>query len=296
MKKKRVLIISNYFWTIEKFRKNLILDLRKNDFEVSICAMFDGYEKQFSEDGFATIDLNIDLNGKNPINEFKTLRDIFSLLKNGKFDFVYTFSIKPNIYTSVCAQLFNSTHVATVTGLGTLYYSKTLTILMNILYYACVSHRTKIIVQNDDDKKIVQSITRSSVYVEKINGSGVDLKEFNYTKPINEDITYFLYVGRLIRDKGVHHYLEVAEKLKRRYGKEVEFHLVGPLGVKNSSAIKDSELDYYIRGNYVTYHGYQHDIRQFLKKKPLSCVAFYTRGNFQDNTGGWCYWTPCNLL
>jgi glycosyltransferase involved in cell wall biosynthesis len=137
---------------------------------------------------------------------------------------------------------------------------------MKILYYVCISHKTKIIVQNEEDKKIIQSITRPSVNIEKINGSGVDLDEFKYTHPLNEDVTYFLYVGRLIRDKGVHHYLEAAEKLKRKYGKEIEFHLVGPLGVKNSSAIKDAELDHYLRGKYVTYHGYQHDIRLFLKK------------------------------
>ena len=46
--KKKVLICSNYAWTIYNFRKPLIDDLIKNNYDVELLSQFDGYQDKIN--------------------------------------------------------------------------------------------------------------------------------------------------------------------------------------------------------------------------------------------------------
>ena len=93
--------------------------------------------------------------------------------------------------------------------------------------------------QNPDDRALflqqgIVTQDRSSV----VPGTGVDLQAF-YPQPYPQKLT-FLMAARLIKEKGVLHYIEAAQQLKKRYP-QVEFLLGGGIDA-NPSAISREQL------------------------------------------------------
>ncbi|MBR51940.1 MAG: glycosyltransferase family 1 protein, partial [Gammaproteobacteria bacterium] len=79
MSSKKILISSNYAWTIFNFRMNLIRRLKKEGFEVIILTQFDGYENDIKNEVDEIKPLFISRKGINP---FVDLVTFFSYLKS----------------------------------------------------------------------------------------------------------------------------------------------------------------------------------------------------------------------
>jgi len=58
-------------------------------------------------------------------------------------------------------------------------------------------------------------------------GSGVNLKKFEHIPFAGEHTTEFIFISRIMKQKGIDEYLYVAENLTREYGNKVKFHVLG---------------------------------------------------------------------
>jgi glycosyltransferase involved in cell wall biosynthesis len=87
---------------------------------------------------------------------------------------------------------------------------------MKIEYWAACKCSKRVFFQNHDDK--TEFIQNGLVKAEKtviINGSGVNLEKFKPTPlPIEPA---FLFIGRLIKDKGIMEYLEACKEVKVKH-------------------------------------------------------------------------------
>ena len=83
-KKKKVLIVSNYYWTILNFRKSLITELQSKGYKVFSIAKYDGYEGSIRKLGCETNNLFIDLNKKNIFKDFFTFINLYIKIKKNK--------------------------------------------------------------------------------------------------------------------------------------------------------------------------------------------------------------------
>ena len=108
-----------------------------------------------------------------------------------------------------------------------------------------------------------------------IHGSGVNLEKFVPTEM--PEIPTFLYIGRLIKDKGVGEYLEACQKIKRLYGKKVRCLLVGPFD-SNPSALKPEELQPLINSGVLEYFGEQSDVRPYISQCSIYVLPSYHEG------------------
>ena len=129
--------------------------------------------------------------------------------------------------------------------------------------------------QNQDDKQTLVDL--GLLPIEKtvlINGSGVNLDYFT-TKPLPEG-TSFLYIGRLLNDKGVGEYLEASIRIKQIYGKMVRCLLVGPFD-SNPSALSPENLATYLKQG-VEYFGEQTDVRPFIANCNVYVLPSYHEG------------------
>jgi glycosyltransferase involved in cell wall biosynthesis len=97
-----------------------------------------------------------------------------------------------------------------------------------------------------------------------INGIGVNLVDFDFT--INEHRRRnVLFVGRLIRDKGILDFFRLVE-LSIAKGLDIKFVVVGDVYANNPSSLTADEIDNFaaLYGSFIEFVGYQHDVRHFF--------------------------------
>ena len=99
-----------------------------------------------------------------------------------------------------------------------------------------------------------------------VPGSGVNLERFPYTPlPKNHD---FLFVGRLIRDKGLMEYME-AGRILRKTVPDAKLHVIGYFD-PNQTMLSIADLQPYIDDGTIVFHGKQDNVLPFLQQ----CFTF----------------------
>jgi len=222
------------------------------------------WEMKFKENGIDYRQIFVERNGTNPLSDFRTYRDLYRFLKHEKPDKVFCYQAKTILYGCLAARFNRILEVyPLIAGLGSIIISRGLKhriykIIMKAGYrFACRSSK-KVIFQNEDDK--VEFIKNGLVNHERtaiINGSGVNLDKFKPAVMPREPA--FLFIGRLIKDKGIMEYLEACKLIKEKYP-SIRCMLLGPYD-SNPSALRAEELQPYIDEGIIEYFGEQGDVR-----------------------------------
>lgn len=220
-------------------------------------------------------------NGVNPLHDMKMLKALKDALREEKPDKIFTYQAKPNIYGSIAASSLEIDEVYPMMGgIGSVFMPKNLKqkVVKSILlaeYRYAFSRVKKIFFQNKDDSAIfISGGLCNANQIEYVNGSGVNTAHFSL-EPLPEDFS-FLYVGRLIRDKGLYEYLEAARML-RKAGCEATFHVVGDLDT-NPSSMSEKEIASFVDDGSVIWHGWKDDVRPFLKACSVFVLPSYREG------------------
>jgi len=108
-----------------------------------------------------------------------------------------------------------------------------------------------------------------------VNGSGVNLSHFQLA-PLPKKLT-FIFIARLLVDKGIRQFAEAASLLKLRYP-DVEFKVVGYLD-DNPESIEQSELDAWVASGKLVYLGRLSDVRPVIAGASVFVLpTFYREG------------------
>lgn len=245
-----------------------------SDTEVDWKKKFENYNIDYRQ-------LNVKRNGMNFMEDLKTLRSLYIFMNKEKPDKVFVYQAKTVIYGSIAAKLNGISEVyALIAGLGSIFRgkgfkNKILKTMMKVEYWIACKFSKKVFFQNNDDKN--EFVLKGLVKENKtfiINGSGVNLEKFKPT-PLPKEPT-FLFIGRLIKDKGIIEYLEACKKVKTKYPK-VSCLLVGPFD-SNPSALKPNELQPYIENEIIRYYGEQIDVRPFISQCTTYLLPSYYEG------------------
>jgi glycosyltransferase involved in cell wall biosynthesis len=142
------------------------------------------------------------------------------LFRKLKPDLVINFTIKPNIYGSISAGLLGIPSISVITGLGYVFIRESwLTKLAKLLYWLAFRFNKAVVFQNSEDIKTLENLCEGRCLL--IESSGVDLKHLDpeLCKETKKDEFTFLFVGRLLTDKGIYELTRAYEKLKKRKAK-----------------------------------------------------------------------------
>lgn len=225
---KKFLVVTNHSYMLWQFRKELIEELQKNG-EVVISTPFVGHEDDFKALGCRMVETDVDRRGINPLTDYELFRTYRKLLKVEKPDMVITYSIKPNIYMGLACQMKNIPYCVNVQGLGTAFQSEPIATVATILYRNAVRKAKTVFFENTTNAAefVNRKITPPNQQT-ILHGAGVNLDMFKYQPyPSEEEGIHFLYLGRIMKEKGVDELFEAAKKLKAEYGEKVVFDLVG---------------------------------------------------------------------
>jgi glycosyltransferase involved in cell wall biosynthesis len=192
---------------------------------------------------------------------------------------MFVYQAKTIIYGLLAAKILGITNVFVLFGgLGSVFRDKKESLSAKILkmqYRLTVRFANKVFVQNDDDlNELLNEKIVKADNVQIINGSGVNLTKYK-KMDLPEGMT-FLFVGRLIKDKGIMEYLYAAEKVKLNYP-DARFWIVGYFDT-NPSAITSDELGKYIERGIVEYLGYKADVYPYLKSCSVFVLPSYHEG------------------
>ena len=226
----KALILANSSSGLYDFRNELLTGLMEKGYEVVVSLPDDLKVKELNDEGCRVVHTDINRRGVNPIQDMALLRAYKSLVKKEKPDVVLTYTIKPNIYGGyVCGRL-KVPYISTITGLGSTFErGGVLLKLIVTMYKVSLKKCSCLFFQNEENRKIFESHgIRARKHV-TVSGSGVNLEKHKQ-EPIpghKDDVTRFIYIGRLMTEKGSKEYIEAAKALHDKYGGKVSFAAVG---------------------------------------------------------------------
>lgn len=251
----RVMILANNDVGLYKFRKELIQALVKNN-EVYIVLPKGRYIQSLIDLGCKFLDSNLlDRHGTNPVKELKLIFYYKKILKKYKPDMVFTYTIKCNAYGGMACRSLGIPYVANITGLGTAVENGGLMQRVTLaLYKSGLKKAQKVFFQNTENRDFMlkHGIIRGAY--DLLPGSGVNIEQYKVTEYPDGETINFLFIARVMKEKGIDQYLEMAKYIRKKYP-QTRFHVCGFC----EQAYEDTLKEYQDKG-IIEYHGLVDDI------------------------------------
>ena len=255
----KITFIGNSDVSICNYRHELITRLLKDGHEVSIISPYGPMYDELIAEGCKLYETELDRHGTNPIKDLKLLRQYKKILKEISPDYVFTYTIKPNVYGAMACKKLGIPCIANITGLGTAVENGGLMQKITVMLYRFAFKKIKtIFFQNEEN---MQFFIDRKLYPDKhklLPGSGVNLTRFTPYEYPNDDVVEFVFISRLMKEKGTDQYLEAAEYIKKKYP-NTKFHICGFC----EDEYKD-RMDALTSGDTVIYHGMVKNIESVL--------------------------------
>lgn len=263
----QILILANHSGGLYDFRKDLIAELKTH---ASVAVAVPHNDRWDELNGLAdrVIELPIDRRGMNPLHDGKLFSQYRAILGEIKPDLVLTYTIKPNIYGGLACRMAHIPYAVNITGLGSaIENGGWLKKFVLALYRPALKGARVVFFENAGNRDTLAAtgvVPKGRDVV--LHGAGVNLEDYPCQPYPQAGPVRFLFVGRVMHEKGVDELFAAAKRMKQQYGEQVEFHMVGSF----EEAYKPV-MDQLEQAGVVKYHGYQSDMKPFYAM--TSCVV-----------------------
>lgn len=271
---KKLLISCNDCFAVYKFRLELIKVLKK-DFRVYVVAGFDAYTRLLKKENIDVRLIDINKTGKSFIQDIKLYFTYKKIIKEIRPDIIINYTVKPHLYTTLAAKKKLKV-INVVTGLSSILTEKSFKSKLVIFLYRIIARKVDhyVFLNNDDyDFFVNGNIIKNEYSI--IKGEGVNLDNFYPDVDFSQPLT-FIYIGRLVKEKGIIEYLEAARAIKNRFPK-VRFLVAGDFYHKRSSISRDL-MQKYEKEGIIKYLGYCPDINEILRYVHCVVLPSYREG------------------
>ncbi len=281
----RILFYCNVDWFFVSHRLPLAIEAKKQGFEVFIAAQETGVGKHIQDLGLNFIPIETKRASTNVLQNIKILFQTYKLFKFFKPDIIHNITIKPVLFGSIIARIFypKVRIINALSGMGYLFTNNRSGRVIKLVYEQLARkifrHKNMhFIFQNKDDAKLIMqlsNISKSAITI--IPGSGIDLQQYPYTpEPTNQPIKILLH-SRMLWDKGIKEFIEVATFLKQKYSTQIEFILCGGTD-ENKTSIPESTLQNWNKLGIVKWIGHQSNIIQVIQNCHIILFPSYREG------------------
>lgn len=281
MRARTVVIAANAAWNLVNFRSRLIAALIADGYDVIGAAPPDRQaEAALADLGCRFRPVPIDSKGVSPRQDLGTLLAFDRLFRDEAPLAFLGYTIKPNVYGSLAAARRGIPAINNVSGLGTAFIATTwLTPVVERLYRTGLGRSEIVFFQNADDARLFtdRRLVRTA-QVRMLPGSGVDLDHFAPAGPRKEDgRTVFLFIARLLRDKGVVEFVDAARACRLR-DPATRFQILGFRGAENRTAVSEHQVDAWIADGDIEYLGAASDVRPHIAAADCVVLPSYREG------------------
>jgi glycosyltransferase involved in cell wall biosynthesis len=286
----RALLVGSSAESLINFRGPLIAALQTKGMDVHVAAPdlppHSPVRLQLQAMGVTVHQVPMLRAGTNPLADLRTAWALWRLMRQIAPGMVLGYTIKPVIYGTLAAWLAGvPQRFALITGLGYAFQGDgrriRLQALVQRLYGLALARAQRVFFQNPDDLALFQErgILQLHTPVCVVNGSGVDVASFA-VRPLPAvalaGAVRFLFIGRLLGDKGVREYAEAARLLKRSHP-QAQCALVGWID-SNPNAITQAELDGWVADGSIEFLGRLNDVRPAIEACSVYVLPSYREG------------------
>lgn len=269
----KILIIANSSIGLAKFRRELLEELQKKH-DIYIATKCDECVEEIQEKVKKIIEVPMERRGTNLNQEWKIFKKYCELINDIKPDFIIAYTIKPNIYGGLAARLKKIPYAANITGLGTAFQKEGWLKKSIIILYRMALKKAKIVFfENHDNQQIF--INYGIVKPENswvLNGAGVNLQRFSYKDYPPDGKINFLFMGRVMREKGIDELFEAM------------VHLHKEINTASLTLLGEYEEDYNERvcelskKGIINYIGWVSDVKPYIEKCMCIVLPSYHEG------------------
>lgn len=270
----KILILTNSDMGLYKFRRKLLQRLIREGNRIYISLPDGMYISRLEEIGCNFLHTQVDRRGTDPWKDGKLLCKYWKIIHKVKPDVVLTYTVKPNIYGAIACRMHHVKYIVNITGTGTALEKKgILSGILLFLYKIALKKASQIFFQNESNKRFFRE-NRITDRGRLIPGSGVDLSEHCYEEYPKEDgSTRFLFVGRIMADKGIREFLNCADRIGEKYD-DVYFDLIG----EYDERIYQKKIEELEKKGRLKYFGMQDDVHAFMKTHHAVVLPSYHEG------------------
>lgn len=279
----KILFCDNSLRELLNFRGEIIRHYVSCGYEVVLVAPQTLGQSLIEYKDVKYIPVTLNRSSKNPFHDWRYLNTLRRIYKNERPDYIFHYTIKPNIYGTIAAKMCGIRSSAMIAGLGYVFAKPGFgNRVAKALYKYALRFSEYVFVLNSSNKDFL--LARRIILPEQLihlqGGEGIDLKSFqpNTDKKTEKEKTIFIWVARLLYDKGYAEYVEAARYIKQKYP-EVEFRVLGSIDEAYPNHVPRKIVLRDVADGIITYLGYCPDVvSQF---RPVDCVvlpSFYNEG------------------
>ncbi len=274
----KYLILANSSTGVYDFRRELISELLKRG-TVSIGLPKGEKWEDLEALGCRLSETSMDRRGTNPLRDFSLFLNYLKLLRKEKPTQVIGYTIKPNIYGGLACRLCRIPFAANITGLGTTFQKRNLLFYFVRFLYRTAFRKAKVVFfENAENREVFvreRIIPEAKTVV--LNGAGVNLDFFQEAPYPEDGPTRFLFVGRVMDEKGTGELLSAMKQL-RAEGYPCTLDILGYY----EDDYRD-ELNRDAAEGWLRFHGYQLDVRPFITEAHCFVLPSWHEGMANTN-------------
>ncbi|MDB0180253.1 glycosyltransferase family 1 protein [Acinetobacter baumannii] len=289
MQTKKIAFVGTTGSSFYGFRADLIRMLVTNGHQV--YAFTSEYTESCLEKikalGAEPVTYQLSRGGLNPFADIASTYQLIRKIKIIKPDIVFSYFAKPVIYGTLAASFAKVPHViGMLEGLGYTFTAqpegqsgktKLIRNIQVLLYRLALPRLDDMIFLNpDDENDLIHTYALPVKKVHILGGIGLDLKEYCYSPAPVEPVN-FLFIGRLLKEKGIFEFINAIRKVKNKYP-DTKFTILGGLDTQNMGALSKSQLDELIAEGLFEYPGHVSNVKDWIANSSVFVLPSYREG------------------
>ena len=277
----KIIIVASDTKSLVDFRGDLLITLISKGHSLVTLSPELGYDSFFSENNIKFHKINLNRAKISIFGDYKYYRQIKRIIQDENPDLLFSYSMKPVIYSSFAARKKTSLDVySLLPGLGMTFSkpkqikNKLVQLITKMMLKKALKINRIVIVQNSDDlEELVEKKICDRHKIVRVNSSGVNMNKY-ILSPLPKEIV-FLMASRLLKSKGVIEYCNAARIIHNNYP-HVKFILAGNID-SNSDSLSEHQLKEISESGIVDYRGNVDNIIEVLKESSVFVLPSYYR-------------------
>ncbi len=282
-KMSKILFCNNLLSGMLLFRKDIIHHFREQQKDIVLVVIKSEADEKYLEEliGIKVYTIDVSRTSTNPLNDLRFFSSFWKILSKEKPDYVFNYTIKPNIYGAIACRLRGIPCTDMMAGLGYTFTNNNLSSKIARTLYriglACAQH---LFLLNEENVKAVKQLKlcndKKIIWLK--GGEGVNLNHYQYFNNETDSIT-FLFIARLIEEKGYRQFVKAAKIIREKYP-NVQFQVVGEYDFTYPKAISKEEVAKDVEDGYIKYMGVTTNMLDFYSRPGyIICIpSYYSEG------------------
>lgn len=262
-----IVFSGNTSWGMYNFRAGVMKKMIELGYGVCVVAPEDEFSAKIIAAGIRFVAVKkLKRYGINPLEDIGLYREYVTIYQALKPDFIFHYTIKPNIYGTLAAKRCNINSISIATGLGAAFSAKgSLYYFAQWLYKFSAQFATELWFLNTSDKAL---FIKNGIIPQRkgflLPGEGVDTTKFLPGLGIAQnELTTFLLISRVQYDKGIQIFAAAIKLLKEK-GYALQAILLGQIEEQNPQAISRSTIEQWQLEGIFQYLEFTSDVTTYI--------------------------------